>query len=200
MKKRGLIIVIASVIFVLLCVSIFVVIAINRHNETAKQAEKDRQTEQEKSVEDATNKFKKLFKMDLPDGVKVNRYYYDSNDNFTLIDLVFEKDDYDSVFQTFQEKVVDREKNVIMIFQKELIYDPDDPDVFDFDDLPGLRRIPDELNNVCEEQVEIVDFIVGYYIDYIVTDGKDGRPQGFYDWIFAIDNKGLYHIMIKNWD
>jgi len=197
MKKRGLIIVIASVIFVLLCVSIFVVIAINRHNETAKQAEKDRQTEQEESVEDATNKFKKLFKMDLPDGVKVNRYYYDSNDNYTLIDLVFEKEKYDNVFQTFQEKVVDREKGV-MIFQNELIYD--DPDVYDFDGLPGLRRTPDELNAACEDQVEIVDYIVGYYIDYIVKNGKDGRTQGFYDWIFAIDNKGLYHIMIKNWD
>ncbi len=197
MKKRSLIIVIASVIFVLLCVSIFVVIAINRHNEAAKQAEKDRQTEQEKSVEDATNKFKKLFKMDLPDEVKVNRYYYDSNDNYTLIDLVFEKEKYDNVFQTFQEKVVDREKGV-MIFQNELIYD--DPDVYDFDGLPGLRRTPDELNAACEDQVEIVDYIVGYYIDYIVKNGKDGRTQGFYDWIFAIDNKGLYHIMIKNWD
>ncbi|MBR6039327.1 MAG: hypothetical protein IKP38_02440 [Clostridia bacterium] len=139
---------------------------------------------------EAKQKFKEIMGFDLPDNTKVNRYHYNSQNGFCAIDLVFDANEYDNVFQTFQRKLVDVYHP--LIFQKETIYEVDAPYVYGFDDYPVLCRFPQDLNWVQEEPME---FIVGY--DMFAT-GKNGAMTGFIDWLFVRDSQGNYHVMIQN--
>ena len=139
---------------------------------------------------EAQHRFKEIMGFDIPDNVKINRYYYNKEDDFTAIDLVFDAKEYDNVFQTFQRNLVDRYHP--LIFQKETIYEVDAPNVFEFDVYPVLSRFPLGLNWVQEEPME---FIVGYDL---FSKGKNGAMTGYIDWLFVRDSQGVYHVMIQN--
>ena len=142
---------------------------------------------------EAKQKFKEIMGFDLPDNTKVNRYHYNSQNGFCAIDLVFDANEYDNVFQTFQRNAVDRYHP--MIFQKEAIYEADDFEeyypLYAFDEYPVLSEFPYGLNWVQEEPME---FIVGYDA---FSPGRDGAITGATDWLFVRDSHGKYHVMIQ---
>ena len=173
-----------TVIIVLIVLSVFVIATVTVYAIVKRHAAK--QTEQ------AETKFRELMGFDIPDGVTVNRYHYDTSNGSCAIDLVFDPENYDAVFQTFEKEVVEKRRD-IMIFQKEPIYNnTEDDNVIELDEVPGFKIFPIGLNWVQEKPMEL---IVGYEIG---SEPKNGAESGFTWWLFVREVEGRYHIMIQD--